>query len=594
MQLSWRNRIVALAALGTVAFGGVAAQAAGLPKVVNRIGAGAPMVIVINNLHDLSGKLAALGQTINIPIPPDPVAMGLDRMGMTQGVNQNGSAAFVFVSMPHPGTPGGPRMVALLPATSVKTMLSSLSPAPAKNGIMQLTLPNQQPGYAAKVGKFAAIAQHKSDLQKFLKEKTKLSSILSPDAKQQLEHNNAEIYVNMAKASPQIIQGIKRQERQQAQTAASNPATKQQMAQARMVMAMVIKYLPDVKSAIVAVRFGAHGVSITDSAQTKAHSPLAKLIADSKPLGKHPLAGLPTHELIHMAFTWNGPAMTEFIKNLKMPGLQSNQAATLKVLSLMSSNFVSERAALLSRSAAPSTGLVHGVAIMKVKNAKAYIASEPRLMKIAAANGAQAGASMTVTPNAVTVDGISFTKVVTDLNTSKLAAQGNPQQQAMIKHELKMMFGKPGGITSYSGRLDGQHVLVAFNEPKSKLRSFIASARSKKDATPSGGKTLRGEILPHDFMVGYVPVGRLMHMAIARMQAAQNANNGQGNNGQGNGQANGGAVVGQPASPMVVSANQDHGNVMFRMVLPNAQLRAISTEGHMLFAMMMMGGMQQQ
>ncbi len=107
------------------------------PGVLSEIPTDANAVIVINNVKNLSTKLSNAITRLNLPIPlpPDLAGFALRNIGVTDGFDQNSSAAMVVLKPATEGESvlaGPPRVIILLPTTDSKAMLQNLSPSAAR------------------------------------------------------------------------------------------------------------------------------------------------------------------------------------------------------------------------------------------------------------------------------------------------------------------------------------------------------------------------------------------------------------------------------------------------------------------------------
>jgi hypothetical protein len=137
--------------------------------------------LLINRLKDTSDKLSKTAQQIQAPLPPVPLLMLVQQMtGVTQ-LNEDESAAFVFLPGATPAAP--PRMAVLAPTADYAKLLAGLQPDDPKALIANVMVAGT-PSIAAKKGQYAVfMGGEPADLaamKKFLASATDISGAVKP------------------------------------------------------------------------------------------------------------------------------------------------------------------------------------------------------------------------------------------------------------------------------------------------------------------------------------------------------------------------------------------------------------------------------
>jgi hypothetical protein len=120
-------------------------------------------LVVVNRLADLDSRLQAAAQELQLPLPS---LMGkLKEMNVTDGLDENGSAAFVF--LPSGEMMGPPAPLMLVPVTDYAKFLAGLKPEDAKAEVAKVMLPSPDT-CVRKVGNYAAMtdSKHRAVIEK--------------------------------------------------------------------------------------------------------------------------------------------------------------------------------------------------------------------------------------------------------------------------------------------------------------------------------------------------------------------------------------------------------------------------------------------
>src|SRR5450631_1986516 len=97
------------------------------PAVLQQVPDDAAVVVVVKNLKQLATKLSNAGTRMKLPVPEDLLATAMGKLGMSDGLDQNGSMALALLDVgKDQKDPANPPYVVIVPTTDSKAMLKSL------------------------------------------------------------------------------------------------------------------------------------------------------------------------------------------------------------------------------------------------------------------------------------------------------------------------------------------------------------------------------------------------------------------------------------------------------------------------------------
>jgi hypothetical protein len=526
-----------LVALAVAALGNAWAAA---PDVLTQVPADATLAIVVGNLKNTSTKTSNLALRLNIaqktgiPVPPDLVGFASRMLGITKGLDPNGSAAMVLLKATPDGPPGPPPMVLLLPTTDAPGMLEGFSPGAADaSGIQEVTLPqNQEKGYVAPVaGKYVAFARDKDALAGYLKHTDGIDKGLPAPEVAAFENNDAVLWINMDSVRP-MAEGALSQAAQlmQVQMAAANAnrdpfSSALQREVAQLYLEGLSAVVRDSSHFLVTAKLSDAGVAAGFSASLKEGSELAKFVAAQKAGAAPTLAGLPSGDLLMAAsFHLNGAALQEPLQAvvdriLSNPDIKDDpKAAALR----QSADMIKQSLALvqgakmvLLNPGDPSKGFIKGAMLLDTTDAAKYMdlmrAQYQNTQAIEAMMSMSPDLQMkqTFTPDALTVQGVKFFKIqvtptLREETPDKPLAPGSREGFQM----LSAMYG-PDGLTTYMAPV-GNQVLAVIGSDEANVAAALSAAQAKKDdlgTLPALAATQK-ELVANPIGMVYMPVGK--------------------------------------------------------------------------------------
>ena len=138
-------------------------------------------------------------------------------------------------------------------------------------------------------------------------------------------------------------------------------------------------------------------------------------------------------------------------------------------------------------------------------NAKDFIAAQGEMMtgqqELMALLPNQPKTTLKITPDAKTIDGVSFTKLATEFD-------GDDAASMQAKQVIAMVYG-PNGATAYIGAIDDKHALLAYGLDDAMISATIKSVKAGDDqfSKMEGFKLVNGHLPANRMSVGYFDLG---------------------------------------------------------------------------------------
>jgi len=542
------------------------AAMAAQPAVLTQIPDNAGVIVVVKNLKQLTTKIANAGTRMKITVPDDLLATLMGRYGIADGLDQNGSAAYVMLDVgKEQANPGPPPMVFVVPASDSKAMLKSIeAKEPDESGIMQVTLANaEQESYAAVAGKYVLLSPQKAPLQEFLAHKGALDKKLSAESAAAFDASDIVLYANMPELGPKAVEGI---ERARDAMAIQMGMANQNKAQAAVtgramgaMFALATQCLTDSNANLVTFRMNDDGATLGGIGLFKADSPMGKFIAAQKPKANN-LDGLPDGKLLLAATGSLDPssasaAINKVIDQIaadpdlrddpKLPDIKKALDLEKQVLA----GFSGQKMALYQPSD-PAKGWLNGVTLVDTADPQKTIDAALAMARLNLTSGGNQGmvVEQKTEENAVNIKGVSFLKSTLTYSLSPDA----PRQMAAGINMLKSMYG-PDGLTMYYGVVGRQVLTVMSNDPKL-LEDAVDAAQAGSTALSRNAEIVAGNknAQPNAQGVVYLPVSRWAALALKQF-----------------GLAPADPPADKPApAPLVISATMTGPNVTTEMYIP--------------------------
>jgi hypothetical protein len=584
-----------VAAAGIFLAAGASVRAAG---VLDQVPANARMCVVMNNLAAVDHKIKVLEGKMNLPVTNDPLSMMEQSMGIGAGLDEHGSAGVVFLQpTPNHRHP----MVVLFPIAHLHAAFAadSLSKADAQ-GIHTISAPDGSPGYVARHGAFAVLAQHRSALQAYLAAAAwGMKGVSAADAKS-IGAADLACYVNLPTVRKLIwaklngvLPGMMAKVRQRVGKSKSGALTMLALAMEFRAVKQVIR---ESHAALFTANVMPSGVALKVALDAEPGSAVAKLIAGQPQLPGNPLVGLPGGRFLAAgAMMTNGKPLAGWLEKLMAKAAQDPAIAKLSGMTAAQQQMQTKLATMaaagnvvtafnLMAPAGPKGALMHGVLVQQTSgSAAAELAASmttfermygPRGMTLPNGNIA-----VKLHPNAFVLDGVNFDRII-----MHVSVPNNPTlpQSPMVQSMIAAIYGRHGTKIDL-GAVNKTHLVGGINASRGELANAVTAVRMGRDVL-DGQPEIKGQashVLSHPLMVAYLPVDSWVRLAMDRMSSANG----------GPPPAPAGAV---PASPVTLSLGTSGSQIAGQWFIPTDQLTALAADGRALMMMVMMSMMNGQ
>jgi hypothetical protein len=477
----------------------VSATLARAQQVLEQVPADALVVIKFKNLKATSDKFAKFFTDLGVaqfdPRFGDPLGAFEQHSKITAGLDKAGDAAIAFID-PDKSGGGEDSMIALLPVTDYQTFLGSFPDAKTEGEVSEVKIgDSSHPGYVANWGKFAALSPKKELVASKPSATLKLTAASSKEA----DAKDIILYANFPTIRAKVLPKLQ-QKRQELLTAVED-AVKQnsEMAQFSTVAKAVVArfldvaegFMTDTDAATFGLNLTGDGLAFTTMADFKPDSYAGQTVAGLQKIntGDLMLNGLPQAKYLMYGGGKNDPAVTnKLIDDFTKPIL-----AELDKVGDEKSKAIATYITSLKKQVGAATGQTFGMVaptgnlgqepIFQFVNimsgdVKALRSSYSDMMKtqeeVMKAFAGQAAAEMaktSVTPNAKTIDGVSFDQIQTKFN---MEAAGPEAKQAEMM--MTYMYG-PGGVNVLVGDVSDK-LIVALGVPDTVLSGAITAVKS--------------------------------------------------------------------------------------------------------------------
>ncbi len=520
------------------------------PAVLQEIPDDASAVVVASNLKTLSTRLANLGTRLNLPgMPPDPVGYAMRMLGVVKGFDPNSSAALVILKPPAvkegDETEPRPQFVLLLPTTDSKAMLERWTPSePDQAGISEVTLPTSgvNTGYVVNSGKFLAFAQEKETLTAFLAKKQPLNKVISADLLKSFEKNDLVFYANINTFSKKAADALEAAAQDQIGTLALTDlqsANETSSALRRTVVEQVFSLLKetalDANTALVTLRLTDAGITFGLVSDFKEESPIGKFLLAQKSAHAPQMTGLPAGNFLAAgALAWDAQSIADIVKlsaakSLADPVVAKDErieqfkkasAAYAELIGLTNSaNF-----AYFENSADSKNGWMNGAMVLDVKDPAKYLALTKELLNSPLATETMEPdltATVAVTPDAITVKGAKFMKVVKKISLREATDEHPLAPNSKRTYEQITRQMGPNGSVIYLGAV-GQKIVAIIGTDPTTIESTVDAVQKKSDALATNPQiaAAANQLVTNPLLVTYVSVERFLPIIHSTMMTA--------------------------------------------------------------------------
>ena len=467
-------------------------------QVLDMVPSDALVVFRIKNLTEFNNNAAVLAKQWGLvemaPQAADPLGALFESGGITKGLERNSDAAIVLTNGDLDGAQ--PPILILLPVADYAAFVGNFADAKKEGDldVFSMTVKGEkekESTYSANWGKYAAL----SPVKELLAKKPDGFKATGAAAKE-LASKDAVTIVNFRVLGPKldkklkdhkdtILGDVEKNFTKDEKTAKYAPLIKAVVNQA---LAMGEGFLADSTAVALGFNLSQDGIGISILADFKSDSYLGKSFSGMKGTDGPLLAGLPEAKYIFFGGSSTfGEEGKKMIQDLFRP-IEAQLAASgeelkpiIKMLDSMKQMIAANKGQVIGliapTGALGAASLIQTVTITQ-GDTKVLIAAQQQIMEsqqeLMALIPNQPKTKTSFTPNAKTIDGVSFTQFTTKVS-------GDEGTAAQAEQIMAMMYG-PNGATGYNGILDDQHMLTVLGLDDTMISAAIKAARGNADS----------------------------------------------------------------------------------------------------------------
>lgn len=492
----FRSAAFAAIALSLLLSQWVAAQA------LNLVPADTLFFVKINNAQQVSQKFANYTTELGIaqfqPALQDPIGEVKTRMGIQQGLREDGDVIFAFVDPQTTGVRDDQSMILLLPIADYDAFLGNFEGVQTEGDVSQFHFAGAnggQPSFAAHWGEYAAI----SPARELVSQQPQTGVTVEGLAARQLDGQDAVFYANIEKMAVTLLPQLREnRERIVADIRRELDTNPQQQRFAPVVTAAIERaldiseaFLEDAQSATWSLHIGERGLNTTWTAEFKPDTYGARAIADLNGENDALITGLPEGEYL----MYGGSAVDPQLASRLFDDLLNPVIAALGTIeggdAATASRFVEAMKTYYGSSTSQSWGMLAPTAALGEESlvqtvvvargdAEQLRASQKDLFQLQnelmQAFSGEVGQEMTIniTENATTVGDVQLDRFTTEINLD-----ANSPEAAQAEQALAMIYG-PGGLGGYTGVVDGK-LITATGVPEARMQEVIDAAKAEQN-----------------------------------------------------------------------------------------------------------------
>jgi len=466
-------------------------------QVLEQIPDDALVVLKVRNLSATSPKIGKfmtdLAVNAFVPGIDNPLALAQQKLNMTQGVRTDGDMAIIYRDPEKTGAAKpDDAFVLLVPVSDFPAFVSNFGGAKPDGEITSIKLPiSEEDGFVAQWGNFAAVCTSKEVLSK---KPSTILKIPGTATNRELAGRDLVIYANMETLRPRAQQMLQMARQQGMSALEGLPQDNEQLTKFQPVIKAFATQFFNAADAFVrdsngftfSINFGEEGLSVASMAEFKPDSYAGTMFSSMKNTDQPLLAGLPTAKYLFYGGQLNNAdinvkIISDFaapiMKEIDAIGPETKPAhdyfdaliVYLKANKTGAFGMVAPTGALGQESLMQFVAVAEGDAKAMKDAQQKMMKSEQELMK--AFDVQNPPYTVTITPNAKTVDGITFDSITTTFSADANDPKGRQQQQIM-----SYVYG-PNGLNLMQGEVNGKFVMT-MGVPDEVLSNTIATAKA--------------------------------------------------------------------------------------------------------------------
>ena len=464
-------------------------------QVLDQVPEQAMVVVKVTNIGGFSTKLGKLCTDLQLTaqLPPlaDPLGALQEKLKLSNGIDKSGDAVFAFLDPSVAGGNDDNAFLLLWPVTDYKSFLGNFPDAKEDGGISEVKFADSdKPAYIANWGKYAAMSPAK-EIAALKPTGIKVSGA----TEKEMSTKDIVLFANMAqlkaKLQPQLAKAkesaLSEMDKNMSPDAAKfAPAIKALVSQ---FFNIADSTLRDATAATIGVSIGENGINSTTMAEFEPTSYIGTITKGLKNSDASMLTGLPAAKYLFFGGSVNDPATsTKLIDDFTAPITAELAKISDPKSDAITKYIASVRKYMLATQGQAAgwiapTGALGQEPIFQILSIQS---GDPAAMKsayaemmsvqqdLATAFGAPDGTiKTTTTPNAKTIEGVSFDLLHTDMNL------GQGPNAAQADNTMKMIYG-PDGMNALTGVV-GDKLVVGFGASEQTLGAAITAIKANDD-----------------------------------------------------------------------------------------------------------------
>jgi hypothetical protein len=488
---TWFNRLALAAAAA------VAVPTFTMADVMQHVPADALMVVKVNKLEATSKKLSQfateLGITMFVPQLMDPLAAVKQQLGVTEGINGEGEAAFVFVDPKGGDEENG--MLILIPVSDYNAVVGKLGERviATDGGVTQLKMGGGDEGYLSDWGNgYAALAPKKDTVLNKPAAALKAAGVTGKE----LTEGDLVLYANVPQLKTALSDHLGEGRTKALKELKTEMAEKPDVAELVPVAEAGVNqlfnalegFLRDGRASTVSLNFHEKGLKFVVLSEFVEGSYIASAVAATPNTTEPLLVGLPNLKYLGVGgFAGGSPESVKVVEDLVGPVIEAfpkteKYAWVPKAYSDIRTMMVEIKGGaggmLTPEGAFGESALLQSVNVMRGDATKIQPLMKSmfdvgnNINAMVPANGG-AMMSTTLTDAAKTIDGVNFTLYST-------STSGDSPEAMQVRQGMQMIYGKDVQ-EQYFGSIDGA-LLSFMGITDEQADQFVKAAKANAPA----------------------------------------------------------------------------------------------------------------
>ena len=500
-------------------------------QVMNQVPANAVIVVEIKDISTTNQKLIDFFKAADLsqdaPGFSDPLAYILSQAKITAGINKSGDFAFVMLK-PGPNWNWDNAPLMLVPVTDYQAFIGNYADAKTEGDVTSTTfgIAGGQTTYIAHWGDYAALSPAKDNVAT---PPTSILKVTGPSA-DELSKRDIVALFNLQELRGDVLPAL-----EQARTSAmsgidqqsANPTLGKYVPVLKALVNQILNIptglFNDCDMASIGLNINPDGISAGLIADFHPDSYMGKVNAAAKNSDDSMLSGLPAGTYLFLGGSEADPKVTsQVVNDFLAPILTAAQGMgpdgkpiadyLSGIENIVSTQTSSTAAVIQPQGPLGAVPLLQFIAINRgdsktmVAGEQQLINSQQDLMKIME-NGMPSPTNTVYTPNAKTIDGVTFDEIHTALN---------PAQAGMMPPQVQMIMNfvySQDGMSAYLGAVDDQTMLMVAGTTDDYLKSAITAVKANDNtvAQQAGLVDTASHLPKMRYCALYLPIDTLLN-----------------------------------------------------------------------------------